>query len=333
MPRKDDIKEHHGWFWDRYWQANRVASCFEGTAGYAGEIAAGWRHFFSDFEDGARLLDICTGNGAVPMIAAEVARDLGHRFEIHGVDRAAIDPERFVTSGSTGLSEIRFRGRTRIERLPFSDASFDGVSGQYALEYTNSEKSIPEIVRVLRPGGRFRLVLHAREGTTPQASRPAIDQARFLLEEVRIFKRARAAIRLVRHAEQTAAAPGSTAHRRAAEAHRDFEQGLAAVSQAVANTPDRDMLRHVEDVLRHTYQVRHAVPMQMCLDKIDEVRAEVAAHKSRLEALVAAARSEDDCRRLVARFEGLGCQNGAIAPVTESEPPRLIGWELTAQRA
>jgi len=327
------MKQHHGWFWDRYWQADRVASCFEGATGYEGEIAAGWRRFFSDFEDGACLLDVCTGNGAVPVIAAETAHDLGRRFEIHGVDRAAIDPPRFAASRSRMLSEIRFHGRTRIEKLPFANGQFDGVSGQYALEYTNTDKAIPEIARVLKPGGRLRFVLHAREGTTPEASRPAIDQAGFLLDEVGIFKRARAAVRLVAHAERSGAAPGSTAHKRAARALERFEQGLATVSQAMAGTPDPAMLGHVHEVLRHTYQVRHAVPLQTCLDKIEEARAEVAAHRSRLEALVAAARSEDEARALLALFEAHGCQGGDVAPVTEGAPPRLIGWQITARKA
>ena len=53
----------------------------------------------------------------------------------------------------------------RAEELPFADDSFDVVVAVGALEYTDMERSVPEIARVLRPGGRAIICL--RNGRSP----------------------------------------------------------------------------------------------------------------------------------------------------------------------
>jgi SAM-dependent methyltransferase len=46
------------------------------------------------------------------------------------------------------------------EQLPFPDAHFDLVYSRVALPYTFLPKAIPEIARVLKPGGDFWTVMH-----------------------------------------------------------------------------------------------------------------------------------------------------------------------------
>ena len=49
----------HGDIWSRYWQYDRIASCFDGAGrtNYSEEIAGGWRTFFADLPAGACILD------------------------------------------------------------------------------------------------------------------------------------------------------------------------------------------------------------------------------------------------------------------------------------
>ena len=42
-----------------------------------------------------------------------------------------------------------------VERLPFADASFDAVVGNAVLHHLRLDRTVPEMLRVLRPGGRF----------------------------------------------------------------------------------------------------------------------------------------------------------------------------------
>src|SRR5689334_13108412 len=115
------------WFWDRYWRANRIAACCaQEDLNYGGAILVGWEAFFDSFEDGSRLLDIGTGNGAVALMAAAAAQRSGKRFETHAVDSAAIDPAQFVLGNRALMASVTFHGSTKAESLPFDAAAFDG---------------------------------------------------------------------------------------------------------------------------------------------------------------------------------------------------------------
>lgn len=58
------------WAWDHYWRDGRLASCGgEGGAGYQTAIARGWREFFAGLANGSRILDVCSGNGAIALLA------------------------------------------------------------------------------------------------------------------------------------------------------------------------------------------------------------------------------------------------------------------------
>jgi len=61
--------------------------------------------------------------------------------------------------GLTLTDRVRFTQGT-AERLPFRSESFDLVVARVSLPYTNLRKSLPEIYRVLRPGGRIWATLH-----------------------------------------------------------------------------------------------------------------------------------------------------------------------------
>ncbi len=100
--------------------------------------------------DGDRLLDVATGTG---MVAAEL---LGRaRCSVVGIDQSA-----------AMLSRARQRfadlppGRVELlegeaERLPFADASFDGLTFTYLLRYVDDPAAtMRELARVVRPGGR-----------------------------------------------------------------------------------------------------------------------------------------------------------------------------------
>src|SRR4051812_8600842 len=119
--------------WDRYWQADRIASCMDGAgqSNYDDRVAAGWRAFFRSLPAGSRILDLCTGNGAVAVIAAEVCSVHRKNFAITGIDLADIDPKRFVSRYGSIADGISFVAKANCEALRFADSSFDAVVSQY----------------------------------------------------------------------------------------------------------------------------------------------------------------------------------------------------------
>ncbi len=102
----------------------------------------------------ARVLDVGTGTGA---LAVRVAQHLGPGHLV------AIDPTEAMLRRArenvhaTGMADRVELQQASAEGLPFPDASFDVVVSSIALHHTTVRRSLPEIARVLKPGGRLAI--------------------------------------------------------------------------------------------------------------------------------------------------------------------------------
>ena len=123
---------------------------------YASLISFGqdarWRRFLVSrvrVDPGAVVLDVATGTGAV-------ARELLETWDcsVVGVDQS---PEMLATARER-LAAAVASGRARFveasaERLPFPDATFDGLTVTYLLRYVDDPRAtVHELARVVRPG-------------------------------------------------------------------------------------------------------------------------------------------------------------------------------------
>lgn len=142
--------------WTRYWQSGNPDSCIPTKSpDDIRPIRAFWRDLAVRLNAGSRVLDLATGNGAVPRMLLETDLTL----EITAVDKAGIDPAKDLADlGAMG--NVQFLPGVDIEQLDFSDASFDAVTSQFGIEYANLERAVPEATRVIRPKGEICLVMH-----------------------------------------------------------------------------------------------------------------------------------------------------------------------------
>jgi SAM-dependent methyltransferase len=77
-----------------------------------------------------------------------------------GVEVTSIDISPELVERARSRPELAGRPHLRIEvanveQLPFADASFDAVAGSSILHHLDLGRALPELYRVLRPGGRF----------------------------------------------------------------------------------------------------------------------------------------------------------------------------------
>jgi demethylmenaquinone methyltransferase / 2-methoxy-6-polyprenyl-1,4-benzoquinol methylase len=106
---------------------------------------------------GARALDVATGTGD---LAVELARRVGAAGEVVGSDFS----EEMLEVARRKAPELRFELGNALE-LPYPDDSFDAATvGFGARNFSDLERGLREMARVVRPGGRVVVL----EITTPQ---------------------------------------------------------------------------------------------------------------------------------------------------------------------
>ena len=313
--------------WDLFWSYDRLSSFGTGLgAGNYGEpIAAGWREFFASLPAGSRVLDLCTGNGAIAVMAVES----GNKLKVTGADLAAVRPAAFVSRSKTALGKVRFLAGTPAEHLPIEDAYFGAVVSQYGIEYSDMALSLPEAVRVLAPGGRLRFAVHAAEGTVAALTRGAIADADFLLDEIDLPGRATACFQAILDVERGRAS-GPLAQTAAQARYAAFRDGLKALAERIAAAADVAMLESVHRSMTELFQKRQAHDEAALNGKVAALRAEIDAHRERERALLAAARSDEEMAALAGQLEVLGLTD--IVRGDQSNGGDLIGYVVEARR-
>jgi SAM-dependent methyltransferase len=317
------------WIWDRYWHFDRIASCCDGAGAtnYDDSVAAGWRDFFAVLPDGARILDLCTGNGAAALIAAEIGRRERKGFEIVAVDQADIDPPAYVTRHAEDFATIRFLPATAVEALPYPDRSFDAAISQYGIEYSDLSRSLPEAMRVIAPGGRLRFVIHAADGAVAAGARTVIAEADLLLDGIGLTGAAARCFAALWAVERE----GGDERQRADEAFAAFQEALERTARHISQAHDATMFKNSGAVLLDTFKRRGHFDLEQLLAKVDQVESEIRAHRGRLAALVEAALDGAQAAALAVQLETAGAKAADSSPLRNAD--ELIGHIVTARFA
>lgn len=142
--------------WTLYWQNDNLQSCIASQFPEDIEaIKAYWQGLLLGLERNADVLDLASGNGAVPSMLLSINKQL----KITAVDLADIAPEKYLNQAPE-LKSVHFIPNTDICNLPFPENSFDAVTSQFGLEYAPLEQACRAAAKVLRPGGKLQLLVH-----------------------------------------------------------------------------------------------------------------------------------------------------------------------------
>jgi len=320
------------WYWDRYWNANRIAACCAGEdLNYGGAILLGWQAFFDGFDTGSRLLDIGTGNGAVALMAAAAAQRSDKSFEIHAVDSAAIDPVQFVPGNRALMADVTFHGSTKAESLPFEAAVFDGVTGQYALEYTDIPATLRELNRVCRSGARLRFVIHAQEGSPVTLARASLDELTVAFVDSGIGAKARECMRTA-FAFERAATDDPRKRLLAQNARESYVDAARALDARYASSPSPEVIGEFLNLVRGIWDRRSRFSLDEALSPLDAFDLELSAHRARLGAMCYSARDRSGILELLELCEETGFDESQSNELRASGDQRLLGWVVTATR-
>lgn len=322
--------------WDAYWAHGFLTSCANAFKGnYEGRIRESWNAFFAGLPSDARLLDIATGNGAVALLASEYSLSNARHFEVHGIDRARINPASAWRGDAAVLDGVTFQGRLNAEDLPFDNAYFQAVTGQYALEYTDYGATIAELGRVVAPGGAARFILHHPESIVISTSREERAHGHLLFDETGVFSKARALLeRLV--AATTQGNREALARDLGAQSDRDaLNLAAARISEEVASTPEPDLLTTALGHIGKAFKAAgSASEVDGALSILADGEREVRANLARLDDLLSAVVDKQKMQEIRALMDGSGF--AACNPIElhfiNKNKKLLMGWQLDCRR-
>ena len=309
--------------WETYYRGGAISTCPTARdGGYDLEVRDAWVEFFTPLPDGARILDIGTGNGVVPLIAADTAAALGRRWEIHGADLAQIDPPKHVPDGATRFAGIQFHPGVDTAKLPFESGSFDAVSGHYALEYADTAAALAQVHRVLKPGGRAQFVMHHSGSALLRSAHQSLHEASWLFGEAKIYRRVH---KLVTQDELSPSAKNAA---------NDLRAVIQQLKQAVDMARRTGGGRVLDVALQATQSLlsmrqRHS-PAQTGVE-VERAEQEMRASVRRLNDLVAHARNDEAMAAIEAQAREAGFASVERTTLTHAGT-NLVGWRLSLRR-
>ena len=166
--------------WSRYWQKGTITT-FHGRFGenYDGPVRDFWHGVFAELPAQAKIVDLATGNGAVALLAAQYGYRQGKSFDIVGVDTADVDPVRIFQGKAYArhLRRIRFLAKTPVEATTLPDGGQDLAASQFGIEYADTERTVAEVSRILKPDGAvFAAMIHHADSAIIRQAKDGVEQ-------------------------------------------------------------------------------------------------------------------------------------------------------------
>ncbi len=172
--------------WTAYWAGGARTSLPQDFAdNYDGEIAAFWQARGDALDHSARILDVCTGNGAIALLFAAQAGARGADWQVEAVDAAHVDTRSFQAIwGEHGelLNNIVFHSGQPIEQFRPDGSGYHLITSQYGIEYCDWPAAARRIAALLRPGGHLAMINHAPDTALLETMREERADYRLLKE-------------------------------------------------------------------------------------------------------------------------------------------------------
>ena len=317
--------------WSEVWERPCITSfSVEFPNNYDGPMLDFWKKSLTGELD--HVVDLACGNGALTWICNDLLNSGGRRTRISGVDYANIEPFKVLNRKEEDYPEIAFFANTDIDNLPFEDGSVDLVVSQYGVEYSDLDKSIPEIARVLGPTGKMSFILHDRDGDVIRGATRPLD-AYIQLRD--IFRLDESILKLagLQNKNQSALAI------RNSEKYKDLMIEIEKLNQAIQfiinKYPQVTPISAYKTMLDQALREAAKKPTK----RITDVNAEVARARralcgsiERLEDLAGAALSKKQRKHLIALIEKEGFRI-TEKRILEQTTNQNWGTVLVAQRA
>lgn len=313
--------------WSSLW-ATGVADTFghadDGT-GPQPPLADQWRRWMSRLPAHTKVLDLGTGNGALPRLLLQAGTDPTVRCE--GVDVADAHPQWIERLPPAQRERVRIHSRVSCEALPFSDASFGCVVSQFGVEYADLDRALPEALRVLQPGGSLRLAIHHAEGRPARLAREEVAHAQWLqqsgwLEAARDMS---LAMSLMGSPEGRLALNTQDRWQAVRQTFDGFQRRLA---ERAATSPCPDLLADAQNWLTQVFQAAARQGEGVARSGMGQIEQLLQEGQMRLQDLLG---HVVDRPRIEALAQLVRAAGHAAVIETAEDNGHLMGWWLTTE--
>lgn len=160
--------------WSLFWRQGHSTTFGDYfKQGYAGPVADWWHSKLTTLPTGSVVLELGCGNCS--LLPAMISSGIKGKYI--GVDLARV---RLSAVSEQGLPEsgieVSLHSETPAENVPEADASIGLVASVFGIEYSDLDQSLPEVLRLLKPGGQFCALLHHDDSVVTSMSRRAISE-------------------------------------------------------------------------------------------------------------------------------------------------------------
>lgn len=314
--------------WSRYWAAGVLHSCptsFDGN--YDDAIAAFWCRSLWDLAPESRLLDIGSGNGALPKLLLDTLGDEKLPL-IEAIDLSAVVPPWLNGCSPEAAARIRFSSGVAAEHLPFEDCSFTHIVSQYGFEYAAREQALAELLRMVRADACIALVLHHTQSRPVAVAAEELAHTQWLLSDGGLLDVAQLLGPYLERARSEG--PQSLHGDASAQALRARYNVLQrAASERAVRSSVPDLLNTFSPAVAQVLASVAAGGWAAAQDRLGRMRQALADNRLRLQELGTHALGAGEVRTLAAALEQAGFRCLVDRLVTSGH---LMGWTLVARR-
>mgnify|MGYP003663847995 CR=1 FL=1 len=324
--------------WNRYWEKGYLHSCpgaFDGN--YDNNIKAFWHSMFSKLAVSNRVLDIGTGNGAVALLAQDFSQMHDLALHIEGIDAAEIRPQQAVERMGLSAAAVHFRSGISCEQTDYADACMDLVCSQYAIEYSDVQRSLNEIARILKPGGSAGFIVHHADADIIRTTRHELDFFSFFESELSVFSSCRRFLERLVSTGQISSPASIAADPESRQQMTDIQGMLSRITD-YAHTHSN--VTFANDICSQLANILNHIPRsgeEITHSNLTVLEQEMTAHRQRIEANLNAALDAQGIRHFCYMATTAGMQPTSPEPIFRNDTrehgqPNLLGWIVTATR-
>lgn len=309
--------------WSSYWKSGVLHSCVGSYAGnYGGAIAKFWNSVFGRLHEGSNVLDIATGNGALPKLLLD---GFPAKFgRVDAVDYSTVAPAWY---DAEKMARIVFHPKVAMERLPFEDRRFDAVISQYGLEYGRRQESLEECLRVAKESAFFAFILHHADGILVRVAKQEVAHIDRLLASDGLMS---AAIRIAPWLEATREDPSVGLDAEALKCRALYNASMSQLAEAIDASGVPDLLLESRERIHALVASAGTIGAETVLEKLRAYSEALVGARLRSAEMVSSALDAQQAHAIEAYFKKVRpALDTRLRPICHGAEG-VIGWGLVA---